>query len=180
MRHSLEDLDSRSLATLSRDRDLPPRSRIACVLRLSSYLLWRVRDVAPSKSSSCRGRARELLTDRAATSCTQTTEVAGIFQSQRVHVGIESPLARRLRGEDPAVGAGQLHPPRLTEARRPLRHALVDARGTVSHAWIPVRRTSQGDLRTFVFAVESCADFNLSTNEAVRALERVDARCEPP
>lgn len=72
-----EDLDGPGLlATLSTRPDLPPPSYVLHSSPGRLHALWRVRDIAPSRVEQLQKElARELLTDRAATSCTQTTRL---------------------------------------------------------------------------------------------------------
>ena len=75
-----EDLDGPGLlATLSTRPDLPPPSYVLHSSPGRLHVLWRVRDIAPSRVEQLQKElARELLTDRAATSCTQS---GGLWQS---------------------------------------------------------------------------------------------------
>ena len=182
-----EDLDGPGLlATLSTRPDLPPPSYVLHSSPGRLHVLWRVRDIAPSKVEQLQKElARELLTDRAATSCTQTTRLPGLFNHKRqpsVRVGIEYLhwrdvfVARDL----PAVGAGTT-PSSMTKARRPL-----PATGSVERARAflqcvdPAVAGQQGDLRTFRVCCRIVRGFDLSDDEAVRALSEWNARCEPP
>jgi hypothetical protein len=150
-----EDLDGPGLlATLSTRPDLPPPSIVCASSPGRLHVLWRVRDIAPSKVEQLQKElARELLTDRAATSCTQTTRLPGLFNHKRqpsVRVGIEYLhwrdvfVARDL----PAVGAGTT-PSSMTKARRPL-----PATRSVERART-VRRSAVADSRA-IWDVSCC------------------------
>jgi len=182
-----EDLDGPGLlAALSTRPDLPPPSYVLHSSPGRLHVLWRVRDIAPSKVEQLQKElARELLTDRAATSCTQTTRLPGLFNHKRqpsVRVGIEYLhwrdvfVARDL----PAVGAGTT-PSSMTKARRSLPATRsVDRARAFLQCVDPAVAGQQGDLRTFRVCCRIVRGFDLSDDEAVRALSEWNARCEPP
>jgi hypothetical protein len=182
-----EDLDGPGLlATLSTRPDLPPPSYVLHSSPGRLHVLWRVRDIAPSRVEQLQKElARELLTDRAATSCTQTTRLPGFFNHKRqpsVRVGIEYLhwrdvfVARDL----PAVGAGTT-PSSMTKARRPLPSApSVERARAFLQCVDPAVAGQQGDLRTFRVCCRIVRGFDLSDDEAVRALSEWNARCAPP
>lgn len=182
-----EDLDGPGLlATLSTRPDLPPPSYVLHSSPGRLHVLWRVRDIAPSKVEQLQKElARELLTDRAATSCTQTTRLPGFFNHKRqpsVRVGIEYLhwrdvfVARDL----PTVGAGTT-PSSMTKAQRPLPATRsVERARALLQCVDPAVAGQQGDLRTFRVCCRIVRGFDLSDDEAVRALSEWNARCEPP
>ena len=182
-----EDLDGPGLlAALSTRPDLPPPSYVLHSSPGRLHVLWRVRDIAPSRVEQLQKElARELLTDRAATSCTQTTRLPGLFNHKRqpsVRVGIEYLhwrdvfVARDL----PAVGAGTT-PSSMTKARRPLPATRSVERARAFLQCVdPAVAGQQGDLRTFRVCCRIVRGFDLSDDEAVRALSEWNARCEPP
>jgi hypothetical protein len=150
------------------------------------HVLWRVREIAPSGVERLQKElARELLTDRAATSCTQTTRLPGLFNHKRqpsVRVGIEYLhwrdvfVARDL----PAVGAGTT-PSSMPKAWRPLPSTRSVERARAFLQCVdPAVAGQQGDLRTFRVCCRIVRGFDLSDDEAVRALSEWNARCEPP
>ena len=182
-----EDVDGPGLlAALSTRPDLPPPSYVLHSSPGRLHVLWRVRDIAPSKVEQLQKElARELITDRAATSCTQTTRLPGLFNHKRqpsVRVGIEYLhwrdvfVARDL----PAVGAGTTQSS-MTKARRPLPATRsVERARALLQCVDPAVAGQQGDLRTFRVCCRIVRGFDLSDDEAVRALSEWNARCEPP
>ena len=182
-----EDLDGPGLlATLSTRPDLPPPSYVLHSSPGRLHVLWRVRDIAPSRVELLQKQlARELLTDRAATSCTQTTRLPGLFNHKRqpsIRVGIEYLhwrdvfVARDL----PAVCAGTT-PLSMTKARRPLPATRSVERARAFLQCVdPAVAGQQGDLRTFSVCCRIVRGFDLSDDEAVRVLSEWNARCEPP
>ena len=182
-----EDLDGPGLlATLSTRPDLPPPSYVLHSSPGRLHVLWRVRDIAPSTVEQLQKElARELLTDRAATSCTQTTRLPGFFNHKRqpsVRVGIQYLHWRDVfAGRDlPDVGAGRT-PSSMTKAGRPLPATRsVERARALLQCVDPAVAGQQGDLRTFRVCCRIVRGFDLSDDEAVRALSEWNARCEPP
>jgi hypothetical protein len=182
-----EDLDGPGLlATLSTRPDLPPPSYVLHSSPGRLHVLWRVRDIAPSRVEQLQKElARELLTDRAATSCTQTTRLPGLFNHKRqpsVRVGIEYLHWRDVfvAMDLPAVGAGT-NPSSIAKARRPLPATRSVERARAFLQCVdPAVTGQQGDLRTFRVCCRIVRGFDLSDDEAVRALSEWNARCEPP
>lgn len=182
-----EDLDGPGLlATLSTRPDLPPPSYVLHSSPGRLHVLWRVRDIAPSRVEQLQKQlARELLTDRAATSCTQTTRLPGLFNHKRqpsVRVGIEYLQWRDVfvTRDLPAVCAGAT-PSSMTKPRRPLPATRSVERARVFLRCVdPAVAGQQGDLRTFRVCCRIVRGFDLSDDEAVRALSEWNARCEPP
>ena len=182
-----EDVDGPGLlAALSTRPDLPPPSYVLHSSPGRLHMLWRVRDIAPLRVEQLQKQlARELLTDRAATSCTQTTRLPGFFNHKRkpaIRVGIEYLhwrdvfSARDLPDVGMATGA-----PRMPNARRPL--ATVDP---VERAQAFLERVDpavsgqRGDLLTFRVCCRIVRGFDLSDEQAMRVLSEWNKRCEPP
>ena len=87
-----EDVDGPGLlAALSTRPDLPPPSP-CCIRRLGGYVLWRVRDIAPSESSAAEGARSRTAHGSGRNVVRADHEVAGFFNHKRqpsVRVGIE-------------------------------------------------------------------------------------------
>ena len=182
-----EDLDGPGLlATLSTRPDLPPPSYVLHSSPGRLHVLWRVRDIAPSRVEQLQKElARELLTDRAATSCTQTTRLPGLFNHKRqpsVRVGIEYLHWRDVfvAADLPAVGVGTT-PSSMPKVRQPLPAARSVERARAFLQRVdPAVAGQQGDLQTFRVCCRIVRGFDLSDDEAVHALSEWNARCEPP
>ena len=181
-----EDLDGPGLlAALSTRPDLPPPSYVLHSSPGRLHVLWRVRDIAPSQIEQLQKQlALELSTDRAATSCAQTTRLPGLLNHKRqpsVRVGIEYLHWRDvLIASDLPDGAGP-HPANVPRVRR-LSHAadrVERARAFLRHV-APAIAGQQGDLRTFRVCCRIVRGFDLSDEEAMRALGDWNARCVPP
>lgn len=182
-----EDLDGPGLlATLSTRPDLPPPSYVLHSSRGRLHLLWRVRDIAPAWIEQLQKQlARELSTDRAATSCAQTTRLPGLFNHKRqppMRVGVEYLHWREVfvAGDLPDVGAAT-GSSSMPKARRRLPPACPVERARAFLQRVdPAVSGRQGDLRTFRVCCRIVRGFDLSDDEAVHALAEWNARCEPP
>ena len=181
-----EDLDGPGLlAALSTRPDLPPPSYVLHSSPGRLHVLWRVRDIAPSQIEQLQKQlALEFSTDRAATSCAQTTRLPGLLNHKRqppVRVGIEYLHWRDvLIASDLPDGAGP-RPANVPRVRR-LSHAadrVERARAFLRHV-APAIAGQQGDLRTFRVCCRIVRGFDLSDEEAMRALGDWNARCVPP
>jgi hypothetical protein len=182
-----EDVDGPGLlAALSTRPDLPPPSYVLHSSPGRLHVLWRVRDIAPSRVELLQKQlARELLTDRAATSSAQTTRLPGFLNHKRSPsspVGIEYLRWRDVfcAADLPEVSAAT--PTQVAAATR--RSAM--ASGPVERARAFLQRVGPavsgqcGDLLTFRVCCRLVRGFDLSDDEAVRVLSEWNARCEPP
>ena len=174
------------LAALSTRPDLPPPSYVLHSSPGRLHVLWRVRDIAPSRVELLQKQlARELLTDRAATSSTQTTRLPGFVNHKRkpsIPVGIEY-----LRWRDVFCAADLPEVSTATRMRivRTVRRS-VPASSPAERARAFLQRVDpavsgrRGDLLTFRVCCRIVRGFDLSDDEAVRVLSEWNARCEPP
>ncbi len=162
-----EDRDGPALlAALSTRPDLPPASYVLHSSPGRVHVLWRVRDIPPSRIERLQKQlARELSTDRAATSCAQTTRLPGFVNHKRqpvVRVEIEY-----LRGRDvysgvdlpdvPPIekGASHVAPPPITSRR------LADVSSEQRHfSRVSIRRSlaSKAICGRSASAAGSCGD----------------------
>ena len=182
-----EDVDGPGLlAALSTRPDLPPPSYILHSSPGRLHVLWRVRDVAPSRVELLQKQlARELLTDRAATSCAQTTRLPGFFNHKRkpsTRVGIEYLCWQDVFSEselpDVGVVTGSSSMPK---AQRPATavNPVERARSFLQRI-DPAVSGHRGDLLTFRVCCRIVRGFDLSDEQAMRVLSEWNARCEPP
>jgi hypothetical protein len=128
--------------------------------------------------------ARELATDRAATSCAQTTRLPGLFNHKRqpaVRVDVEYLHTRDV------FSAADL--PDLADTPKEWmpgkRSMCVTQSNRVERARAFLRQVEpaiaghHGDLQTFRVCCRIVRGFDLSDDEAMRALSEWNARCEP-
>lgn len=181
-----EDVDGPALlAALTTRPDLPPPSYVLHSSPGRVHVLWRVQGVAPLQIERLQKQlARELSTDRAATSCAQTTRLPGFFNHKRrpsVRVKVEY---FRTRDVFTSVDLPNIRTtPRSGPVCRPFVLAQSDrierARGFLRHV-APAIAGQQGDLRTFRVCCRVVRGFDLSDDESIRALADWNTRCEPP
>ena len=182
-----EDVDGPGLlAALSTRPDLPPPSYVLHSSPGRLHVLWRVRDIPPSRVELLQKQlARELLTDRAATSCAQTTRLPGFFNHKRqpsIRVAIEYLHWRDVfSAKDlPDVGA-PTGPPRMPNAQRHAAAANpVERARSFLHRIEPAVSGQRGDLLTFRVCCRIVRGFDLSDEQAMSVLSEWNVRCEPP
>ena len=182
-----EDVDGPNLlAALSTRRDVPPPSYVLHSSPGRLHVLWRVRDLAPSRVELLQKQlARELQTDRAATSCAQTTRLPGFLNHKRKpasRVGIEYLHWRDVfsAGDLPDVGVATSPPIRPTVRRPSAAVTAVERARSFLQRVEPAVSGQRGDLLTFRACCRIVRGFDLSDDEALNALTEWNARCQPP
>lgn len=174
------------LAALSTRPDLPPPSYVLHSSPGRVHVLWRVRDIAASRIELVQKHlARELRTDRAATSCAQTTRLPGFLNHKRqpsVRVDIEYLHWRDVFVEDdlPDVGGDLTQPGMPTVRRRVPASSRADRARAFLTRVDPAVAGQQGDARTFRICCRIVRGFDLPDDEAMQVLSEWNARCEPP
>lgn len=181
-----EDRDGPGLlAALSTRADLPPPSYVLHSSPGRLHVLWRVRDIAPTRVERLQKQlARELVTDLAATSCAQTTRLPGFVNHKRepaVRVGIEYLHWRDVFVETDFPDGALLRSTTTRKARRLLASAgrVERARAFLDRA-DPAIAGQHGDQQTFRLCCRVVRGFALSDEEAVNVLSDWNARCVPP
>lgn len=191
IRHVFLEVDTDGLgllASLTTRPDLPPPSYVLHSSPGRLHVFWRARDFECSEVELLQKRlARELDTDSAATSCSQTTRLPGFVNHKygkpwRVFVEYLRPRAMLARVDFPLTG----QPLRTS---RPKDHVRRD-RSTITD---PVNRARRflrsvepavsgqhGDLRTFSLCCRVVRGFDLSDDEAMSVLGEWNGRCAPP
>lgn len=190
VRHVFLDVDTaaETVRTAIRRRDdLPPPSY---VLRSSPdriHILWRVRGFdADGAERLQRHLSRELGTDMAATSSTQTTRIPGFFNHKyvpacEVAAEIREPNHRYAPIDFPPVPPNPAPPPRAPW--RPARTGDANARERAARylaALPPAVAGQYGDRHTFRVCCRLARGFALSDEDALAVLMAWNARCEPP
>ncbi len=190
IRHVFLDADRDGpsvLAAITARRDLPPP---ACVIHSSSnrlHVLWRVSGFTKENVEALQKQlARELGTDKAATSCAQVTRLPGFFN----HKYRPGPLVTA------EYAAGRRPCPRaefpLPEADAGTRSAVDRSsdRGSITDARERARRYlaaippavagQQGDATTFRVCCRLVRGFALDVDAAMPLLREWNIRCQPP
>lgn len=192
VRHVFLDVDRAGpevLSALKGRHDVPCPSYVIHSSPSRMHLLWRVNGFSRAGVEQLQKRlARELGTDPAATSCTQTTRLPGFLnlkyaRTARVSVEYRAPEAVYGPGDFPGPDA----PPAgaISEAspgrNRPGEPTDVLERARRYLAAVPPAVAGQrGDARTFQVCCRLARGFALSASDALALLTDWNARCEPP
>ncbi len=181
-----EDVDGPGLlAAISTRRDLPPPAYVLHSSPGRVHVLWRVHGIAPPQVELLQKQlACDFETDRAATSCAQTTRLPGFLNHKRwppVRVEAEYLDVRQRIGVDDLPLVRARFYPRGRLATAPSGHASVveRARAFLRHV-APAIAGQHGDTRTFRVCCRLARGFDLADDEALRALDEWNARCDPP
>jgi hypothetical protein len=176
------------LASLTTRPDLPPPSYVLHSSPGRLHVFWRARGFECSELEMLQKRlARELHTDSAATSCSQTTRLPGFVNHKhakpwRVFVEYLRPItllapvdfpdvrerSRKRPSSSQRPGVGSTCTERMNRARRFLR------------AIEPAVAGEHGDVRTFRVCCRVVRGFALADDEAMSVLREWNARCAPP
>jgi hypothetical protein len=185
-----EDSDGLGLlATLTTRPDLPPPSYVLHSSPGRLHVFWRAHGFERDDVERVQQTlANELKTDRAATSCSQTTRLPGFMNHKRERpwpVSIEYLRPHTVLAPDDfpvptapswqRVGGGQGAVRAVTEPDDHLERACRFLRSVE-----PAVAGQCGDLRTFRVCCRVVRGFALSDDEAFSVLREWNARCEPP
>ena len=189
IRHVFLDADRDGqgvLAAIAGSRDLPPPSYVLHSSANRLHVFWRVVGFSKEGVEALQKQlARELGTDRAATSCAQVTRLPG-FVNHKYRpaslVTVEYAWPRRMfrpadfrRALDEprqAPAATGLHASRSPEIRERARRYLA--------VIPPAVAGNQGDAATFRVCCRLVRGFALSDGDALEALREWNAACSPP
>jgi hypothetical protein len=191
IRHVFLEVDTDGpglLASLTTRPDLPPPSYVLHSSPGRLHVFWRARNFDCSEVERLQRRlARELETDPAATSCSQTTRLPGFVNHKHVR-----PLPVFVEYLRPKAIFSCEDFPLVQETSRPqhpnhrVRHdgsTLIDrlnrARRFLQSVG-PAVSGEHGDVRTFRVCCRVVRGFDLSDDEAMSVLGEWNARCAPP
>ena len=183
-----EDRDGPKLLTrLASRSDLPSVSYVLHSSPGRIHVFWRVQGFTPEGVEALQKRlSRELGTDSAATSCSQTTRLPGFVNHKRelpylVTVDYHEPDVVFAPSDLPTVSAsarmGTASRARL--ASRGHTDLLDRARRYVASV-APAVAGEHGDVRTFRICCRLVRGFALTDPEALSVLMEWNRRCEPP
>jgi hypothetical protein len=192
IRHVFLDADrdgQEILAAISARRDLPPPSYVLHSSPNRLHVLWRVTGFTRESVEALQKHlARELKTDKAATSCSQTTRLPGFFN----HKYRPAPLIVVQYGATKRIFAAADFPPAPAGVSRGVPSALaVDHRiSTGTEVLARARRYlavippavagHHGDADTFRVCCRLVRGFALEEDDAMALLSEWNLRCEPP
>ena len=183
-----EDRDGpKLLTTLASRSDLPSVSYVLHSSPGRIHVFWRVRGFTPGGVEALQKRlSRELGTDSAATSCSQTTRLPGFVNHKRefpylVTLDYHAPEVVFAPSDFPTVSASA----RMGTASR----ARLASRGHTdlldrAHRYVasvaPAVAGEHGDVRTFRICCRLVRGFALTDPEALSVIMEWNRRCEPP
>ena len=173
------------LATLAGRRDLPTPSYIIESSPNRLHVLWRVTGFTTDRVEWLQKcLARDLGTDTAATSCSQTTRVPGY----RNHKRTPPPLVTIQYGPSEVRHQPLAFPaaPEPTPSQRMPPHELRTSLDVVERARRYLARVEpaiagqHGDVHTYRVCCRIARGFALDDQDALRVLNEWNARCLPP
>lgn len=184
IRHVFLDADKYGqdvLAAIAARRDLPPPSYVLHSSPHRLHVLWRVTGFTKESVEALQKRlAKELGTDKSATSCAQLTRVPGFVN----HKYTPGPVVTAIYDEsaspvevDAFGEAGTLAPAPTSPTSRP--DILGRARRYVA-ATPPAIQGRNGDVATFKVCCRLVRGFNLTEEQALSVLGEWNTRCDPP
>ena len=179
-----EDRDGPGLlAALSTRRDIPAPAYVLHSSPRRLHVLWRTKDIAPVLVERLQKQlARELGTDRAATSCAQSTRLPGLLNHKRhppVRVEVEYLQWQQRVVVDDLPAIRSVECPSVARRHDASAGALRRASAFLKHLE-PAIAGQRGDAHTFRVCCLVARGFDLSDEEALLALAEWNARCEPP
>jgi hypothetical protein len=189
VQHVFLDADNDGSAVLSRleaRRDLPPLSYVLHTSPNHVHLFWRVTGFNCDLVERLQKHlSRELGTDPAATSVTQSTRLPGFFNHKRAqpHLVTVDYLDVKTRYGPEDFPRAEL-PPSWKPSPRPLSARFDDPaieRAKRYLASVPPAIAGQhGDVHTFRVCCRLVRGFALSDDQALVVLTEWNAQCEPP
>jgi hypothetical protein len=187
IRHVFLDADNRAdnvLASIARDRALPPPSYVLRSSPGRAHVFWRVRGFTRESVEALEKHlARTLATDPAATACTQVTRLPGFMNHKRA-----TPFLVCVEYRDPQRVFGPADfptPPPPEPDGRP--HIAVPPQGNsverarhYTAAIPPAIAGEHGDVHTFRVCCRVVRGFALTDADALAVLREWNNRCVPP
>jgi hypothetical protein len=184
IRHVFLDADKDGqdvLAAIAARQDLPPPSYVLHSSPNRLHVLWQVEGFTKESVEALQKRlAKELGTDKAATSCAQLTRLPGFVNHKYTPGPVVTPIygapARPLEASafrDAATPA----PVSTPTTSRP--DILERARRYVA-AIPPAVQGRSGDVATFKVCCRLVRGFSLTEEQALTALQEWNSRCNPP
>ncbi len=191
VRHIFLEADEKGpelLAKISARADLPPLSYVLESSPGRVHFFWRVRGFSSVEAERLQKHlARELGTDPAATSCSQTTRIAGYQNHKRtpshlITVRYDYPDPRYTPDLFPQPTATD---PPVSQPTPPLASPRTSL-DVVERAHRYLERVESaiagqhGDVNTFKVCCRIVRGFELSDDDALAVLREWNLRCEPP
>jgi len=190
VRHVFLDADralDSVLASIAARRDLPPPSYVLRTSDSRGHILWRVRGFAVDQVEALeKYLARQLDTDRAATTCSQLTRLPGFVNHKRtpapvvsIHYGAIDNRYDRADFPQPAVALQSVETQALCD-RRPSAASVLERARRYLCSVPPAFSGQHGDVHTFRICYHLVRGFTLADGEALALLTEWNAGCRPP
>lgn len=191
VRHIFLEADedgAKRLGDIAARADLPPVSYVLESSPGRLHFFWRVAGFSTKTAELLQKHlARELGTDPAATSCSQTTRIAGYQNHKRtpshlitVRYGYpEPPFTPTSFPQPPAMDPTVRPPAPRFVGRRPSMNVTERARRYLERIE-PAIAGQHGDLHTFKVCCRVVRGFALTDEEALTILTDWNLRCQPP
>jgi hypothetical protein len=191
VRHVFLEVDTDGpglLANLTTRPDLPPPSYVLHSSPGRLHVFWRARGFDCEEIELVQKRlARELDTDSAATSCSQTTRLPGFVNHKHtkpwpVFIEYLRPRVTLPRSDFPAVTQAVARQGSTEDRQHDSRISsdLVNRARRFLLSVEPAVSGQHGDLHTFRICCRVVRGFGLSDQEAMEVLSEWNARCAPP
>jgi RepB DNA-primase from phage plasmid len=181
------DRDGRHvLAAIHARPDLPAPSYVLHSSPNRLHVLWRVTGFTRESVEALQKQlARELKTDKAATSCAQTTRLPGFFNHKyrpAPMVVAEYPSPRRVftPADFPAADPTERRAGWTDLVRTKLNGSVVERARRYVAAIPPAVTGQHGDTDTFRVCCRLVRGFALDDDDALAVLSEWNIRCEPP
>jgi hypothetical protein len=188
VRHVFVDADHdgpQVLSNIAGRRDIPPPSYVLHSSPGRVHVFWRATGFdADTVEALQKLLAVQLGTDLAATPCTQTTRLPGLFNHKRqpphlVTVEYHDVVRAYIPGDFPTALPDRQAPRREQRLVLVPRNGIERARSYLA-AIPPAISGQHGDVRTFQVCCRLTRGFALSDDEAFALLVEWNQRCEPP
>lgn len=189
VRHIFLDADDdgpRVLATIQSRPDLPPLSYVLHSSTNRVHVFWRTLSFTLDTAELLQKQlARELRTDPAATSCSQTTRLPGFFNhkykpAHLVKVEYRSVDRGYTPADFPVVEAAPMSARSTSTVVCPQPRNRVERARRYLAALSPAIAGQHGDLHTFRVCCRLVRGFALTDADALTLLAEWNVRCQPP
>jgi hypothetical protein len=168
--------------------DLPPLSYVLESSPGRLHFFWRVAGFSTDGAERLQKElARQLGTDPAATSCSQTTRIAGYQNHKRtpphlitIQYGCPEPRYSPESFPQPPAAEPTVRRPTPRSAGRRISMDVAERARRYLERIEPAIAGQHGDLQTFKVCCRVVRGFALSDDEALIALSDWNARCAPP
>lgn len=184
IRHVFLDADKHGqdvLAAIAARRDLPPPSYVLHSSPNRLHVLWQVEGFTKESVEALQKRlAKELGTDKAATSCAQLTQLPGFVNHKYTPGPIVAPTYGASASPVTADAFRQSVPQVPISSPPATRPDILERARRYVAAIPPAVQGQSGDAATFKVCCRLVRGFSLTEEQALEALGAWNSRCSPP